>query len=121
MRFSAPGIKKADAAEHPEAFCRVGLLGDESPGKAELLFIQSSNIFKIQAKDPAVEIKEHWELRDSLQFAFGAGMAHPTDANSRRGSFSESVASGWSSVRVFKTSFETVLPRDSAVSSRTSG
>jgi hypothetical protein len=39
-------IKKADAEERPKVFRRVGLLGDESPGIAELLFIQSSNICK---------------------------------------------------------------------------
>jgi len=31
--------KKADVAEHPEVFDHVGLLVNEPPGKAELLFI----------------------------------------------------------------------------------
>jgi hypothetical protein len=31
--------KKADVAEHPKAFRHVGLLVNEPPGKAELLFI----------------------------------------------------------------------------------
>ena len=35
----APETKKADVAEHPEAFDHVGLLFNEPPGRAELLFI----------------------------------------------------------------------------------
>jgi hypothetical protein len=35
--------KKADVAEHPKAFGHVGLLFNVPPGKAELLFIQSSD------------------------------------------------------------------------------
>ena len=35
--------KKADVAERPKAFDHVGLLFNEPPGKAELLFIQSSD------------------------------------------------------------------------------
>jgi hypothetical protein len=31
--------KKADVAEHPKAFDHVGLLFNEPPGTAELLFI----------------------------------------------------------------------------------
>jgi len=31
--------KKADVAEHPEAFDHVGLLFNRPPGRAELLFI----------------------------------------------------------------------------------
>ena len=31
--------KKADEAEHPKAFDHVGLLSNEPPGKAGLLFI----------------------------------------------------------------------------------
>jgi hypothetical protein len=31
--------KKADVAEHPKAFDHVGLLTNEPPGSAELLFI----------------------------------------------------------------------------------
>ena len=31
--------KKADEVEHPEAFNHVGLLSNEPPGRAELLFI----------------------------------------------------------------------------------
>ena len=33
------GTKKADVAEHPEAFDHVGLLFNKPPGRAELLFI----------------------------------------------------------------------------------
>jgi len=33
------GNKKTDVAEHPEAFDHVGLLVNEPPGTAELLFI----------------------------------------------------------------------------------
>jgi hypothetical protein len=36
--------KKADVAEHPEVFCRVGLLFNEPPELAGLLFIQSSDV-----------------------------------------------------------------------------
>ena len=48
MPLVGPGEakKKADAVEHSVVFRRVGLLGDESPGIAELLFIQSSNTLK---------------------------------------------------------------------------
>jgi hypothetical protein len=35
--------KKADVAEHPKAFGHVGLLFNQPLGKAELLFIQSSD------------------------------------------------------------------------------
>jgi hypothetical protein len=35
----SPKTKKADVAEHPKVFDHVGLLVNESPGKAELLFI----------------------------------------------------------------------------------
>ena len=35
--------QKADVAEHPKAFGHVGLLFNVPPGKAELLFIQSSD------------------------------------------------------------------------------
>jgi hypothetical protein len=35
--------KKADMAEHPKVFGHVGLLFNKPPGKAELLFIQSSD------------------------------------------------------------------------------
>jgi hypothetical protein len=31
--------KKTDVAEHPEVFCHVGLLFDEPPGLAGVLFI----------------------------------------------------------------------------------
>jgi hypothetical protein len=31
--------KKADVAEHPKVFDHVGLLFNESPGNAELLFV----------------------------------------------------------------------------------
>ena len=34
-----PRTKKADVAEHPQAFDHVGLLVNKPPGKAELLFI----------------------------------------------------------------------------------
>jgi hypothetical protein len=34
--------KKTDVAEHPQVFRRVGLLFNETPGTAGLLFIQSS-------------------------------------------------------------------------------
>jgi hypothetical protein len=36
---TAPRTKKADVAEHPKAFDHVGLLVNEPPGTAELLFI----------------------------------------------------------------------------------
>jgi hypothetical protein len=36
---SASPKKKADVTEHPKAFDHVGLLIDEPPGTAELLFI----------------------------------------------------------------------------------
>jgi hypothetical protein len=39
----SPRTRKADVAEHPKAFGHVGLLFNEPPGKAELLFIQSSD------------------------------------------------------------------------------
>ena len=35
--------KKTDVAEHPKVLGHVGLLFNEPPGKAELLFIQSSD------------------------------------------------------------------------------
>jgi hypothetical protein len=35
--------KKADVAEHPGGFDHVGLLVNEPPGPAGLLFIQSSD------------------------------------------------------------------------------
>jgi hypothetical protein len=38
-RLLLPRTKKADVAEHLKVFDHVGLLFDESPGKAELLFI----------------------------------------------------------------------------------
>jgi len=38
-----PRTKKADVAEHPKVFRHVGLLFNKPPGKAELLFIQSSD------------------------------------------------------------------------------
>jgi hypothetical protein len=38
-RTTSPGTKKADVVEHPEAFDHVGLLVNQPPGKAELLFI----------------------------------------------------------------------------------
>jgi hypothetical protein len=38
-RLLSPGTKKADVAEHPEVFDHVGLLFNEPPGRAELLFI----------------------------------------------------------------------------------
>ena len=34
-----PATKKADVAEHPKAFYHVGLLTNEPPGPAGLLFI----------------------------------------------------------------------------------
>jgi len=37
-RLSSPRTKKADVAEHPEAFDHVGLLFNEPLGTAELLF-----------------------------------------------------------------------------------
>jgi hypothetical protein len=37
--LSSPRTKKADVAEHPQVFDRVGLLVNEPPGTAELLFI----------------------------------------------------------------------------------
>jgi hypothetical protein len=39
MRLLSPRTKKADVAEHPKAFDHVGLLANEPPGTAELLFI----------------------------------------------------------------------------------
>lgn len=42
---SATENKKADAVERPEAFDRVGLLANGSPGTAELPFIKSSDYF----------------------------------------------------------------------------
>jgi hypothetical protein len=41
MSFSPPQprTEKADVAEHPQAFDHVGLLGNEPPGTAGLLFI----------------------------------------------------------------------------------
>jgi hypothetical protein len=39
QRLLSPENKKADVAEHPEVFDHVGLLFNEPPGKAELLFI----------------------------------------------------------------------------------
>jgi hypothetical protein len=39
--------KKAGVVEYPEVFHHVGLLVDESPGVAGLLFIQSSNSFSL--------------------------------------------------------------------------
>jgi hypothetical protein len=35
----SPRTKKADVAEHPKIFDHVGLLFNEPPGRAELLFI----------------------------------------------------------------------------------
>jgi hypothetical protein len=35
---AAPETKKADVAEHPEAFDHVGLLVNKPPGRARLLF-----------------------------------------------------------------------------------
>ena len=35
----SPETKKADVAEHPKVFDHVGLLFNEPPGRAELLFI----------------------------------------------------------------------------------
>jgi hypothetical protein len=37
--MAADKNKKTDVAEHPKAFDHVGLLVNEPPGKAELLFI----------------------------------------------------------------------------------
>jgi len=31
--------EKADEVQHPKAFCRVGLLFNEPPGRAELFFV----------------------------------------------------------------------------------
>jgi len=42
-RLLLPRTKKADVAEHPKVFGHVGLLFNKPPGKAELLFIQSSD------------------------------------------------------------------------------
>jgi hypothetical protein len=39
QRPGPPQTEKADVAEHPEAFDHVGLLVNEPPGPAELLFI----------------------------------------------------------------------------------
>jgi 2-keto-3-deoxy-L-rhamnonate aldolase RhmA len=38
-RLLSPRTKKADVAEHPKVFGHVGLLVNEPPGKAGLLFI----------------------------------------------------------------------------------
>jgi hypothetical protein len=38
--------KKADVAEHPQVFDHAGLLIDEPSGRAELLFIESSDDFR---------------------------------------------------------------------------
>jgi hypothetical protein len=38
-----PRTKNADVAEHPKVFDHVGLLFNTPPGKAELLFVQSSD------------------------------------------------------------------------------
>jgi hypothetical protein len=38
QRLLSPENKKADVAEHPEAFDHVGSLFNEPPGRAELLF-----------------------------------------------------------------------------------
>ena len=38
-RLCATENKKADVAEHPKVFGHVGLLGNEPPGRTELLFI----------------------------------------------------------------------------------
>jgi hypothetical protein len=38
-RPTSPRTKKADVAEHPKAFNHVGLLVNQPPGTAELLFI----------------------------------------------------------------------------------
>jgi hypothetical protein len=38
-RLVSPRTKKADVAEHPKVFGHVGLLFNQPPGKAELLFI----------------------------------------------------------------------------------
>ena len=43
--------------EYPAVFRHIGLLGDESPGVAELLFIQSSNIVQLWSKEPDAEFK----------------------------------------------------------------
>jgi hypothetical protein len=37
--FLSPRTKKADVAEHPKVLGHVGLLFNQPPGKAELLFI----------------------------------------------------------------------------------
>jgi hypothetical protein len=37
-RLPSPRTKKADVAEHPKALGHVGLLLNEPPGRAELLF-----------------------------------------------------------------------------------
>ena len=37
--FVLARTKKADVREHPQAFAHVGLLINEPPGSAELLFI----------------------------------------------------------------------------------
>jgi len=38
-RRASPRTKKADVAEHPKVFDHVGLLTNEPPGTAGLLFI----------------------------------------------------------------------------------
>ena len=38
-RLTSPRTKKADVAEHPKVFDHVGLLTNEPPGTAGLLFI----------------------------------------------------------------------------------
>jgi hypothetical protein len=43
--------KKTDVAEHPKAFRHVGLLFNKPPGRAELLFIQSSDPHSLYGTD----------------------------------------------------------------------
>jgi hypothetical protein len=43
VRVKSQPKKKADVVEHPEAFDHVGLLANEPPGQAGLLFISSSD------------------------------------------------------------------------------
>ena len=43
MAFTSKTEKKADVVKHPEAFDHVGLLCNEPPGQAGLLFILSSD------------------------------------------------------------------------------
>jgi hypothetical protein len=51
--------KKADVAEHPKVFDHVGLLFNEPPGKAELLFIQSSDEHSLQPEQSGYSERLH--------------------------------------------------------------